>query len=89
MPVPIHSYLAKLLEIDEGKIESDEAHIDELFRRRLTKKERKVLHFELEQLTKEAIVAKLDLDEERYEDILESLKRKIRHPKIRNELVED
>lgn len=88
MPVPIHTYLADLLEIDEHKIESDETHIDELFRRRLTKKERKLLHFQLEQLSKEEIMQRLDLDEERYEDILESYKRKIRHPKIRNELVD-
>jgi len=88
MPIPIHTYLAELFGIEESRIESDESHIDEIFRRRLTKKERKLLHLSLEQSSKEAIMEKLDLDEERFEEISESLRRKIRHPKLRNELVD-
>ena len=79
--------LAEILGIEALKAGLNEDAIIEVLKRRLTKKERKLLFFMLEGMGEDKIKEKLNLDDKRAGDIKESLYIKIKHPKIRNVLV--
>jgi len=67
----------------------DEAILHETLKRRLTKKEYKVLCQQAEGLpTLEELMTKLSLDAERYEHIVVSLRKKLNYDRIKRELFE-
>ena len=67
----------------------DEAILHETLKRRLTKKEYKVLCQQAEGLpTLEELMTKLSLDAERYELIVVSLRKKLNYDRIKRELFE-
>lgn len=88
MEQTIQHYLAKVLEVDESALEPDIERIDDILRRRLTKKERKLLRLSLEGGDAQALKQKLGLDDARFDEINETVIKKLRHPKIRNDLVQ-
>ena len=88
MEQTIQHYLAKVLEVEENALEPDIERIDDILRRRLTKKERKLLRFFLEGGDVQALKQKLGLDDARFDEINETMIKKLRHPKIRNDLVQ-
>lgn len=83
----IRTYLATLLSVDENQIEPDDAQLDDILRRRLTKKERKLLTAEANDTLTPELTAKLATDPERLDAIRTALNKKLHHPKVRNELV--
>jgi hypothetical protein len=66
--------------------ETADIALKELLKRRLTKKEFKVLFTSETPLEDEALLAKLHIDKERASEIIETAESKIRHPKVRNEI---
>ena len=67
----------------------DEAILHEILKRRLTKKEYKVLCQQAEGLPLlEELMTKLSLDTERYEQIVASLRKKLNYDRIKRELFE-
>ena len=88
MEQTIQHYLAEVLEVDESALEPDIERIDDILRRRLTKKERKLLRLSLEGGDAQALKEKLGLDDARFDEINETVIKKLRHPKIRNDLVQ-
>ena len=67
----------------------DEAILHETLKRRLTKKEYKVLCQQAEGLPPlEELMTKLSLDSERYEGIVTSLRKKLNSDRIKRELFE-
>jgi len=87
MKIELKKHLADILQIEQSRIELKEEEILEILKRRLTKKERKFLLCELEGLNIEETKERLELDKKRAKEIKDSLYTKIKHPKIRNELV--
>ncbi len=83
----IRTYIAAALSVDEMSIENDDAKLADILRRRLTKKERKLLTAEAEGSLTPDLIAKIAPDPERLEAIRTALQKKLHHPKVRNELV--
>lgn len=83
----IRTKIAALLEVDEKLIEQDDEQLADILRRRLTKKERKLLIAEAEGTLTPELTAKIATDPERLDAIRTALEKKLHHPKVRNELV--
>ena len=83
----IRSHIAALLSVDESQIETDDEQLDDILRRRLTKKERKLLIADAEGSLTPALIAKISEDPERLETIRKAMHKKLHQPKVRNELV--
>ena len=87
MQNPIRTHIATLLSVDENLIEQNDEQLDDILRRRLTKKERKLLKADAEDTLTPELVAKIAEDPERLDAIRTALEKKLHHPKLRNELV--
>jgi len=87
MELDIRGYLASLLSVEPDTIIPDDEQLADILRKRLTKKERKLLFAEAEGALSEELKNKLAPDAERLEAIRTALHKKLHHPKIRNELV--
>lgn len=87
MENPVRTLIATLLEVDENLIEQNDEQLADILRRRLTKKERKLLIAEAEETLTPELIAKIAPDPERLDAIRTALHKKLHHPKVRNELV--
>jgi hypothetical protein len=83
----IRAYLAAQLNVETSAIEPESEKIADILRKRLTKKERKLLYAEMEEALTPELLAKIAPDAQKLEALRNGLFKKLHHPKIRNDLV--
>ena len=64
----------------------DEKNLKEILKKRLTKKEYKMYMFQIEGLSKDEICIKLNIDNDRYKEILAKTLKKINYENLKKEL---
>jgi FixJ family two-component response regulator len=84
----LSQYIAAKIDKPLDKLRA-EADLEWVLRRRLTKKEFKVLSGDLRGTPEEAIKSKLKLDDERLAQIRESIRHKLNQDRIKRELYGD
>lgn len=87
MKISLKNQLALIIGVEPLELNLSDEELLEVLKRRLTKKEKKLLFCQMDGLSDSEIAKSLKIDEKRREEIKEALYTKLKHPKTRNEIV--